>query len=376
MSGLSYSQLTENIMKSLCLLALTSFGALAGLGDYYSEYDCVWRVNGCMRGGEYIIDLRSSAQKSIENIKTCREDNSCSSEDLDFLSALESPQSYLTASQYKAKIAQYSKDSKKQYFIPIGLTDAEKIGALATASIGLVVFANDQEILDVVQENKTDFTQQIEDFGYYAGADGVVHLAAGSYFMGVVLKNGKLKQVGMLTAATGIVSQTITEAFKVGFGRTRPRNSNGDPYIFGTDEKSFFSGHASAAFGTAAVLAEVYKGTAVPYVAYGVAGLVGYARMHAKGHYLSDVVFGALAGVLSAKLTMRLFDGDDSNGGLLVTPGMSQDPFTGETIYQMNFTWAGERPRKKLDCSEFDQLSKRDKTRLCIEKLFQEHYQD
>lgn len=345
-------------MKVLLTLLLISNISYAAIGDYDNEFDCTWKYNGCMRDNRYIIDLRTQAQKDLDKIN------------------YHSPDEYLLNSPQIYTAKKVNEFEGKTYFIPLGLTDTEKIAALATASLGLIAFKNDQELMDLVQNNKTHITKKIEDFGYYVGGTGNIHLAAGSYFLGAIFKNGKLKDVGLLTVATGIVSQTITEAFKVSFGRRRPRNANGNPYIFGTDSKSFFSGHASGAFGTAAVLAEVYKGTAVPYAAYGVAGLVAYARMHAEGHYASDVIFGALAGVLSAKLTMRFLNGDDSNGGLLITPGVYTDPLSKESYYMLNFKWTPESPKDKISCEEFKDLPSRERIRYCLDKVFALSYEN
>ncbi|MBJ00371.1 MAG: hypothetical protein CME67_03990 [Halobacteriovoraceae bacterium] len=259
---------------------------------------------------------------------------------------------------------------QKQYFIPLGLTDTEKLASLAAASLGLVIFNSDQSIMDFVQDNKNDVTHEMETFGYYAGRTGIAHLMAGSYLLGAVFDNGKLKDVGILTLGSIIVSQTITEAFKVGFGRRRPKNSGGDPYKFGTDGKSFFSGHSSGAFTAAAVLAEVYKDTPVPYIAYGLAGVVAYARVHAMGHYVSDVLYGAIAGILSANITMRAMRGDDSLGGILITPTFTPDPVNHDMNFHLNIKWEPKRPEPVVPCDEFDELPTKERISNCMQKAY------
>ncbi|MBC76397.1 MAG: hypothetical protein CME64_10320 [Halobacteriovoraceae bacterium] len=265
-----------------------------------------------------------------------------------------------------------SEVKQKQYFIPLGLTDTEKIASLAAASIGLVVFKSDQAILDFVQDNKNDVTHKMERFGYYAGRTGIAHLIAGSYLMGAIFDNGKLKDVGVLTLGSIVVSQTITEFFKVGFGRSRPRDADGDTYKFGTDGKSFFSGHSSGAFTAAAVLAEVYKDTPVPYIAYGLAGVVAYARVHEMGHYPSDVLYGAIAGILSANITMRAMRGDDSLGGIMVTPTYTPDPLTKDMTFNLNIKWEPKRPAPVVSCEDIEELglSTRETVSNCMQKAW------
>lgn len=261
---------------------------------------------------------------------------------------------------------------KKQFFIPLGLSDKEKIGALAAASLGLVIFKSDQSIMDFVQDNKTEVTHKLETFGYYAGRNGIAHLVAGSYLMGAIFDNGKLKDVGILTVGALIVSQTITDYMKVEFGRYRPRDADGDPYQFGTEGHSFVSGHSSGAFTVAAVLADVYKGTAVPYLAYGIAGIVAYARVHEMGHYASDVFYGAIVGVLSANIAIRVMKGDDTYGGILVTPSYSPDPVTQEMNFYLNIKWEPKRPKPIVSCEDIENLglSTRETVSNCMQKAW------
>jgi len=60
---------------------------------------------------------------------------------------------------------------------------------------------------------------------------------------------------------------------------------------------SFPSGHAIAAFSVATVIARRYpRQRWLPYVAYGLAGLVGFSRLTLSAHFPSDVVVGATLG--------------------------------------------------------------------------------
>ena len=64
--------------------------------------------------------------------------------------------------------------------------------------------------------------------------------------------------------------------------------------------RSFPSGHAAAAFGFAAGVAEVLPVAAVTLRA--LAALVGYSRVHTGAHYPGDVLAGALVGTTVAQL--------------------------------------------------------------------------
>lgn len=122
-----------------------------------------------------------------------------------------------------------------------------------------------------------------------------------------------------------------TEVFKKGFGRKRPFLRFGNDRAiaaFGIDDdarESFYSGHASTAFFTAAfadpVIAEIVRirrprygiGPEAPAtlrllrllqgaVFYGLAAGVAYSRMDLDKHYMSDVVAGGLAGFAHGRL--------------------------------------------------------------------------
>jgi len=60
---------------------------------------------------------------------------------------------------------------------------------------------------------------------------------------------------------------------------------------------SFPSGHTVAAFSVATVFAERYRSHRwVPWVAYGLAGVVGLSRLNVQAHFPSDIFLGAALG--------------------------------------------------------------------------------
>jgi membrane-associated phospholipid phosphatase len=79
----------------------------------------------------------------------------------------------------------------------------------------------------------------------------------------------------------------ITQVLKLGINKERPD---------GSDNRSFPSGHTSAAFAGATFLERRY-GYKVGIPAYVAASFVGYSRIQADKHYLEDVLSGALIGI-------------------------------------------------------------------------------
>ena len=69
---------------------------------------------------------------------------------------------------------------------------------------------------------------------------------------------------------------------------------------------SFPSGHSAAAFAFATGVGHVLPVVSIPL--QGLAALVGYSRVHTGVHYPGDVLVGALAGTVLARLTTHALD--------------------------------------------------------------------
>lgn len=108
-------------------------------------------------------------------------------------------------------------------------------------------------------------------------------------------------------AASAIASGAITPLLKFALGRPRPSETAGT-VEFGEGGVSFPSGHATQAFAVASVVASHYESIWVKVGAYGLASLVGWSRMHDRAHYASDVVAGALIGIVVGKAVVRLHE--------------------------------------------------------------------
>lgn len=92
-----------------------------------------------------------------------------------------------------------------------------------------------------------------------------------------------------------VLANGMVAPLKVGVGRARPDKSN---------RLSFPSGHSANAFALASVLGH-HGGKYAAVTAYAVASFVPIARIHARHHYLSDVVAGAGLGVLAGWISGR-----------------------------------------------------------------------
>jgi membrane-associated phospholipid phosphatase len=114
--------------------------------------------------------------------------------------------------------------------------------------------------------------------------------AMAAYALGRAAHNRRAAEAGIDLLRAQMLAQATTFAIKYTINRTRP---DGERY-------SFPSGHASIAFASAAVL-ERHFGWKAGIPAYAAASYVAAARIENQRHYLSDVVFGAALGILSAR---------------------------------------------------------------------------
>jgi len=127
------------------------------------------------------------------------------------------------------------------------------------------------------------------------------------YLAGLARKDSYARQTALLAGEAVANAEIVTIAIKDIDLRMRPSeigpNGNFSNTWFRTDNRSiggfgsFPSGHTAAAFSVATVYAERYKNHRwAPWVAYGLASIVGLSRLNAQAHFPSDIFFGAALG--------------------------------------------------------------------------------
>ena len=185
------------------------------------------------------------------------------------------------------------------------LTFAAVVGA------GAVVYAFDQDIYDAVQSGKTEFSRNASPYirifgngGYLAG------LTAALYASGEIFGAPELRKTALLGLESFLTTSAIVLALKVAAGRARPNTgeafSSFHPFSLTTGHTSFPSGDAAGAFSVATVIADRTDSVVVDILAYGLAGLVAFYRVHDNKHWPSDIFFGSVLGFVVGKKVCRL----------------------------------------------------------------------
>jgi membrane-associated phospholipid phosphatase len=119
---------------------------------------------------------------------------------------------------------------------------------------------------------------------------------AGFYLWGVAADNQKARETGVLGGEALLDGLIVVEVLKTAAGRNRP-DAASKPGNFFEGGASFPSGHSIETWALASVIAHEYRNHKwVPWVAYGLSGVVGAARFSAQQHYASDVIAGSAMG--------------------------------------------------------------------------------
>jgi membrane-associated phospholipid phosphatase len=179
------------------------------------------------------------------------------------------------------------------------------IGVAAVGGIALI----DHDLRESVDGGSSGTSRSIAKAVGPFGAEYSFGVLGGFFLAGKVFDDQKSLNVAEdgLTASL-IAAGAITPLMKAAFGRRRPSQTRGIAE-FGQGGASFPSGHTTQAFAVASVVASHYDSIWVKVGAYGLAGLVGWSRMEEKAHYASDVVAGALIGIVVGNAVVRLHEG-------------------------------------------------------------------
>jgi membrane-associated phospholipid phosphatase len=157
----------------------------------------------------------------------------------------------------------------------------------------------DQRARDYLQRHRSEGSQRVADAFEPFGAEYALGTLAGFALVGALADKPTARAVAVDgTVSSLIASGLIVTTLKKITGRSRPNTGNG-PHDFNpfNGGESFPSGHTAEAFTLATSIAESYHRPWISGLSYGIAGLVGYARMEHDAHWLSDVTASAFIGI-------------------------------------------------------------------------------
>ena len=134
------------------------------------------------------------------------------------------------------------------------------------------------------------------DVSWNGGIYAAAGVSGGMWAIGKMTHHEHLAETGRLAAEALADSQVVTQVAKLAFGRLRPNEGDGEGRFF-HGGRSFFSGHASASWSVASVVACEYPDHPLAvWGAYGLATAVSLSRYTGRKHFLSDIFVGAGVG--------------------------------------------------------------------------------
>jgi len=133
----------------------------------------------------------------------------------------------------------------------------------------------------------------------------IIAVPAAFYFVGLARKDAYAQKTALFAAEALADSYVLYAAINATSRRLRPSDIAPNGNFSGTFFRSqkhftgsaFPSGHTIKAFAVATVIARRYRHHRwVPWVAYGVAGLIGFSRLTLQSHFPADIFLGAALG--------------------------------------------------------------------------------
>jgi len=221
-----------------------------------------------------------------------------------------------------------SRDSVRTTHTPLFTRRDVWIAGAAVAATAVLMPADrniTEEFRDPWPQHSTLLRDVANDFNV-VGSPGVLVASIGLYGLGRLGHAPRWAALGLYSTEAIAISGIATGAIKGLVGRARPYVNDNDPSSFALDrgfhnaqDTSFPSGHATAAFAAAAVVAgesQRWWPSAARYVApaaYGTATLVALARLYSNKHWASDVVMGAGIGTLSGLAVVHFNEAHPNN---------------------------------------------------------------
>jgi membrane-associated phospholipid phosphatase len=226
----------------------------------------------------------------------------------------------------------YFTDTGKMLVSPVDWDGSDwlKAGLVIGATSGLI-FA-DAEIRDAARRNQSSTANKFAAVGNAFGNPlYTVPPLALIYLYCHYFDDPKARRTSLLAVESLAISGAFTWALKLTSQRPRPYTGEGPTDWKGPGLKSFDtsfpSGHTTAAFSIASVLAEEYGNNVfVPPIVYGLATLTGFARLYDDKHWASDAFFGGAIGYFVGKAVVRYHTAPNGTP-LRILPNVSHNGF-------------------------------------------------
>ena len=218
-------------------------------------------------------------------------------------------------------------DTGKIAASPIGWDGSDwlKAGLVVAATAG--IYSADTESKKFAQRHQSSSGDALASVGNFLGDPAYTLPPLGIlYLYGHFTDDPKARRTSLLAAESLAISGLFSELLKMASQRPRPQTGESSSKWYGprlkSEGMSFPSGHTTAAFSLASVIAEEYgTNPYVPPLVYGLASLTAFARVYDNKHWASDVFFGGAIGYFVGKTVVRYHT--QSSSALTLLPSVS-----------------------------------------------------
>jgi membrane-associated phospholipid phosphatase len=193
-------------------------------------------------------------------------------------------------------------DHKSLVTAPFHFTISEWQWTVPLAFVGAGLLASDTAIEKHVPMNPSTVSHAVTASN--AGVAAFAAVGGGMFLWGHFTSNDQERETGLLSGEAAIDALLDTEVLKYAFGRERPFTGN-DRGQFFQGGSSFPSEHSSVSWAIASVIAHEYPGPLTEFLAYGLAGGVGAARLVGHEHFATDVLVGSAIGWYTGRQVFR-----------------------------------------------------------------------
>lgn len=187
----------------------------------------------------------------------------------------------------------------------------------AVLGAGLLLYSVDQDIQQWAQDHRSSSSEDsFKAIGHLGNGIVLIGLMTALYVSGEVSDSNSLRKTALLSLESWLTSGIIVRGIKSVAGRARPwtGESSHSFHPFSTRSRfaSFPSGHASSAFAVATVIADQSKKVYIDILAYSLATMAAFSRVHLDKHWASDILVGSAIGYFVAKKISALDRNRDS----------------------------------------------------------------
>jgi undecaprenyl-diphosphatase len=200
---------------------------------------------------------------------------------------------------------------------------------LAGTALALLVGAAlqmDRPAIEFVRSLREIWIERVGDAGSLLGKGWTLAAVSGLFVAAGWLKADSIwRDAGLRGWIAHAVTAILVQGLKHGIGRPRPRLHQEDTFFAGPTLESgldsFPSGHASASFAVATVMANYFPRWA--RAVYALAGFVALTRIFRGSHFVSDALAGIVLGLVVGTLAAAPASEWSGRLGALAVPGVS-----------------------------------------------------